>query len=76
MERDCLAAMEAFVRAIEAGSFSGAAEQLHVDQPAVSSKTVAQLEDRLGVRLLRSTHGLRSMRISGVASSSTPDSLG
>jgi DNA-binding transcriptional LysR family regulator len=58
MEMDRLAAMEAFVRVIEAGSFSGAAKQLHVGQPAVS-KTVAQLEDRLGVRLLlRSTHGL------------------
>lgn len=55
---DRLAAMEAFVRVIEAGSFSGAAKQLHHGQPAVS-KTIAQLEDRLGVRLLlRSTHGL------------------
>jgi DNA-binding transcriptional LysR family regulator len=50
--------MEAFVRVIEAGSFSVAARQLHVGQPAVS-KTIVQLEDRLGVRLLlRSTHGL------------------
>lgn len=58
MDVDRLAAMEAFVRVIEAGSFSGAAKQLHVGQPAVS-KTIAQLEDRLGVRLLlRSTHGL------------------
>ena len=55
---DRLAAMEAFVRVIEAGSFSGAAKQLRIGQPAVS-KTIAQLEDRLGVRLLlRSTHGL------------------
>src|SRR6202023_3349064 len=55
---DRLAAMAAFVRVIEAGSFSGAAKQLHLGQPAVS-KTIAQLEDRLGVRLLlRSTHGL------------------
>jgi DNA-binding transcriptional LysR family regulator len=55
---DRLAAMEAFVRVIEAGSFSVAARQLHVGQPAVS-KTIVQLEDRLGVRLLlRSTHGL------------------
>jgi DNA-binding transcriptional LysR family regulator len=36
----------------------GAAKQLRVGQPAVS-KTIAQLEERLGVRLLlRSTHGL------------------
>jgi DNA-binding transcriptional LysR family regulator len=55
---DRLAAMEAFVRVVDAGSFSGAAKQLRVGQPAVS-KAVAQLEDRLGVRLLlRSTHGL------------------
>jgi DNA-binding transcriptional LysR family regulator len=58
MTMDRLVAMETFVRVIEAGSFSGAAKQLRVGQPAVS-KTVAQLEDRLGVRLLlRSTHGL------------------
>ncbi len=50
--------MEAFVRVIETGSFSSAARSLHVGQPSVS-KMVAQLEDRLGVRLLsRSTHGL------------------
>lgn len=55
---DRLAAMEAFVRVVDAGSFSGAARLLRVGQPAVS-KTVAQLEERLGVRLLlRSTHGL------------------
>jgi len=52
------ASMEAFVRVIETGSFSGAARQLRLGQPAIS-KTVAQLEERLGVRLLlRSTHGL------------------
>jgi DNA-binding transcriptional LysR family regulator len=55
---DRLAAMEAFVRVIDAGSFSGAAQQLRVGQ-STGSKTIAQLEDRLGVRLvLRSTHGL------------------
>lgn len=53
-----LSAMEAFVRVMETGSFSGAARQLHVGQPAIS-KSIAQLEERLGVRLLlRSTHGL------------------
>src|SRR5580704_7033308 len=55
---DRFAAMEAFVRVVDAGSFSGAAKQLRVGQPAVS-KTIAQLEERLDVRLLlRSTHGL------------------
>jgi hypothetical protein len=59
---DRLAAMEAFVRVVDAGPFSGAAKQLRVGQPAVS-KTIAQLEDRLGVRLLlRSTHGLTPTR--------------
>ena len=55
---DRLAAMETFVRVVETGSFSAAARRLNVGQPAVS-KTVAQIEERLGVRLLmRSTHGL------------------
>jgi DNA-binding transcriptional LysR family regulator len=56
---DRLAAMETFVRVVETGSFSAAARVLNIGQPAVS-KTVAQLEQRLGVRLLiRSTRGLR-----------------
>jgi len=55
---DRLASMETFVRVVEAGSFSGAARQLRVGQPAVS-KSVAQLEEYLGVKLLtRSTRGL------------------
>ncbi len=53
-----LAAMEAFVRVVESGSFSAAARQLRIGQPAVS-KTVAQLEKRLGAQLLlRSTQKL------------------
>src|ERR1700747_3933660 len=55
---DRLASMETFIRVVETGSFSGAARQLRVGQPAVS-KTVAQLESYLGVKLLtRSTRGL------------------
>lgn len=55
---DRLAAMETFVRVVETGSFSAAARGLNVGQPAVS-KTIAQLEERLGIRLLtRSTRGL------------------
>jgi len=54
---DCLGAMEAFIRVVDAGSFSSAAKQLRIGQPPIS-KTVAQLEERLGVRLLRSTHRL------------------
>jgi DNA-binding transcriptional LysR family regulator len=50
--------MEAFVLVVDSGSFSAAARRLNVGQPAIS-KTVAQLEDRLGVKLLvRSTRGL------------------
>jgi DNA-binding transcriptional LysR family regulator len=56
MEMDRLAAMQTFVKVIETGSFSAAARQLRVGQPAVS-KTVAQLEERLGLPLL-----LRSSR--------------
>ena len=55
---DRLGAMQTFVRVVDTGSFSAAARLLSVGQPAVS-KTIAQLEDRLGVRLLmRSTRGL------------------
>jgi DNA-binding transcriptional LysR family regulator len=58
MTVDRFAAMAAFVRVVDTGSFTSAARQLNVGQPHVS-KTVAQLEERLGVRLLlRSTHGL------------------
>ncbi|MGE7957866.1 LysR family transcriptional regulator [Pseudomonas sp. NPDC089530] len=55
---DRLAAMQTFVHVVESGSFSAAARRLQVGQPAVS-KTIAQLEARLAVRLLlRSTRGL------------------
>ena len=55
---DRLAAMDAFVRVVDAGSFSGAAKQLRMGQSAVS-KAIVQLEERLGVRLLlRTTRGL------------------
>jgi len=55
---DRFQAMTTFVRVVETGSFTAAARQLNVGQPAVS-KTIAQLENRLQVSLLvRSTHGL------------------
>jgi DNA-binding transcriptional LysR family regulator len=55
---DRLRDMEVFARVVEAGSFSAAARDLNLGQPAVS-KTVAALEDRLGIRLLvRSTRRL------------------
>ena len=50
--------METFVHVVDAGSFSAAARQLRVQQPAVS-KSIAQLEEWLGVRLLlRSTRAV------------------
>lgn len=53
-----LAAMDAFVRVIDTGSFTGAARQLRIGQPAVS-KIIAQLEESVGVKLLlRTTQGL------------------
>ena len=51
---DRLAAMDAFIRVVDSGSFSGAAKQLRMGQPAVS-KTIVQLEERLSVRLLLRT---------------------
>jgi DNA-binding transcriptional LysR family regulator len=58
MALDRLASMEVFIAVMEAGSFSVAAQRLGVGQPAVS-KSIAQLEESLGVSLLlRSTRGV------------------
>ena len=55
---DRLATMETFVTVVDTGSFSAAARRLGVGQPAIS-KSIAQLEARLAVKLLaRSTRGL------------------
>ncbi|PYG49525.1 DNA-binding transcriptional LysR family regulator [Pantoea sp. AG1095] len=55
---DRFQAMTTFIRVVDTGSFSAAARQLNIGQPAVS-KIVAQLEARLHTSLLtRSTHGL------------------
>ena len=52
---DRLRVMEVFARVVESGSFSAAGRDLGIGQPAVS-KMVAELEERLHVRLLaRST---------------------
>lgn len=48
---DRLNAMQVFRAVVDSGSFSAAARRLDIGQPAVS-KTVAALEERLGVRLL------------------------
>lgn len=55
---DRLRAMEVFVRVVESGSFSAAARDLRMGQPAVS-KMISALEERIGTRLLiRSTRRL------------------
>ena len=55
---DQLSAMRAMLRVVDTGSFSAAARQLGIGQPAVS-RAVAQIEAKLGVRLLaRTTRGL------------------
>ena len=46
--------LRCLVAIVDAGSFTGAAAELGVSQPAVS-RTLAALEDALGVRLLRRT---------------------
>lgn len=51
---DVLGAMTVFRAVVEAQSFSGAARRLNLSNAAVS-KQIAQLEDRLGVRLLHRT---------------------
>jgi hypothetical protein len=56
---DRMTAMEAFVRVVDAGSFSAAARQLRLGQPAVS-KAIAQLEKRLGMRLSKPMNTLFS----------------
>jgi DNA-binding transcriptional LysR family regulator len=56
---DRFSAMDAFVRVVDTGSFTAAARQIRVGQPAMS-KMIAQLEKHLGVKLLvRTTRGLK-----------------
>src|ERR1700738_656630 len=58
MRMDRLAAMEAFVLVVDTGSFSAAARRLNLHPPPIS-KLGAQVEERLGVKLLvRTTRGL------------------
>ena len=55
---DRLAGLDLFIRVVETGSFSKAAEDLGIAQPT-ASKAVAAIEERLGARLLhRSTRGV------------------
>ena len=55
---DQIQSMRLFIRVVELGSFSKAAADMGLGQPA-ATKRIAQLEERLGVRLLhRSTQGV------------------
>ena len=52
-----------FIRVVDLGSFSRAASELGIGQPA-ATKQIAQMERRLGARLLhRSTHGVSPTEI-------------
>jgi DNA-binding transcriptional LysR family regulator len=51
---DRAAEMQVFVRVVDRGSFSAAAEDLGMTPSAVS-KVISRLEDRLGIRLLHRT---------------------
>jgi len=60
---DRLSAVKLFLRVVELGSFSKAAAELGIGQPAVT-KQVARMEQQLGARLLhRSTHGVTATEI-------------
>src|SRR5438876_76569 len=51
---DRLSGVSVFVETVEAGGFSAAASKLHLSRSAVG-KTIARLEERLGVRLFHRT---------------------
>lgn len=51
LTREVLSLIDVFVASVEAGSFAGAAARLHLTRSAVG-KSVARLEERLGVRLV------------------------
>lgn len=60
---DRIQAVRLFIRVVDLGSFSKAAADLGIGQPA-ATKQVAQLERQLGSRLLhRSTHGVAPTEI-------------
>lgn len=63
---DQLDGVAAFVQVVEAGSFTLAAERLHLTRSAVG-KAVARLETRLGVRLLHRTTRSQTLTEAGQA---------
>lgn len=61
MER--IQALRLFIRIVDLGSFSKAAAELHIGQPA-ATKQVRRMESQLGARLLhRTTHGVTPTEI-------------
>lgn len=63
---DRLSQIEAFIRVSEEGSFSAAARSLKMTQPSVS-KAIAELENKLGTRLLNRTTRTLSLTEAGTA---------
>lgn len=63
---DSLKGISAFVEAAEAGSFALAAERMHLSRSAVG-KTIARLEQHLGVRLFHRTTRTQSLTEEGQA---------
>jgi DNA-binding transcriptional LysR family regulator len=60
---DRIQAVKLFIRVVELGSFSKAAAELGIGQPA-ATKQVARMEQQMGARLLhRSTHGVAPTEI-------------
>jgi DNA-binding transcriptional LysR family regulator len=65
---DTLSSMRAFLRVVQAGGFSKAAARLDIS-PAMVTKHVSSLEERLGVRLLNRTTRQVSLTEAGAARS-------
>jgi DNA-binding transcriptional LysR family regulator len=63
---DEILSMVCFARVVEAGSFTAAAEKLDLSKSVVSAR-VAQLEDRVGARLLNRTTRKLSLTAEGMA---------
>src|SRR3954469_17531613 len=63
---DRLNGIDVFVTAVEAGSFSQAAERLHITRSAVA-KTIARLGQRLGTRFFHRTTRTQSLTEDGQA---------
>jgi DNA-binding transcriptional LysR family regulator len=63
---DRLAGIQEFVTVVDAGGFSAAADKLHLSRSAIG-KTVARLEERLGVRLCHRTTRIFSLTGDGHA---------